>query len=355
MISLVDVEEQSFKELKELRDVLDSQGRRTYTVPMNKITLSEDGILHADRFEGPLAKAAMRGFLHTEGAPVDFVMNRCPTDLSVEIVNRLACETNTSITIQATNGVATGIMPADRQPIQYEMLIDRIGIERPIKEAVLSPDLLRITAVNGDSKELLPKDAFGFGWELVASEHGWLTTEVSRLAVRLICTNGLVGFDKNPVLRRSYNSRESVLRFLHRLVYVLDHEIRPPDLEPALKWAADRRIGREQNHVLKYLTQRLGGDATRLELRDVTEDTSWYELLNTITSLARLYSVGLRRRYEAEGGMLLHWFSRQGRGKPPWRRRLCEECIAWDSSDMTSPDITVGKASPTPVIGQSQK
>jgi len=332
MIQLTDFQEQSFTKMEDLRDTIASQNRGVYEAPLNKISLSKDGTLHAGTFEGPMAESGLRGLLHIEGAPEDFVMKRCPKDLSLEIVLRLAHQASTLINVLATNGVATAIIPADRQPIRHDMLIDWLGVDRPIKEAVLTNDLLRITAVSNKPTELLPDDTFDFGWELINSENGQCT-EAWRWAVREVCTNGLVRFDKKPVFKRAYNSRISIPDFLHRLIHILENEIKPPELEPAIKWAADMRVGSDNKDIIKYLSQRLGGDATKMELENVNPDTSWYELLNHITSLARLHSLDLRRRYEAEGGMLLRWFLRKGHGKPPWRRMLCDECQAWNISE----------------------
>jgi hypothetical protein len=343
VIPLIDIPEQSFDKLQDLRDVIASQDKKIYEAPIKEVSLSEDGVLRAGRFEGRLAKPAFCGLLHTEGVPQDFAFNRCPVDLLVTIVRRLACEQNTSIVIQTINGVATGIMPADRQPIQHDMLIDRLGVDRPIKEATLSADCLRITAAPHGYKELLPNDTYGFGWELITSENGWRSTEVWRWIVREICTNGAVGFDKAPIFKRTCNSHQPVLISLQGLLYVLENAMQPPELETAVKWAADRRIGAEHELVVDYLSRKLQADATRTELNGIGVSTTWYDLMNTVTSLARLHTVEVRRRYEAEGGALLNWFSRQGRSRPPWRKLSCEECEVWNAN-AGEQDISRGRA-----------
>ena len=330
MIPLVEVQEQSFAELEELRETIAKQDRQLYQIPIHEVSLDENGILSAGRFKGKLTKPALLGLFKTEGIPVDFALDHCPTDLLVDIVKRLAREQDKGVTIQAVNGVATGVMPEDRKPIRHDILLDRLGTDCRIREATLTADCLRIMAITIGAKEFLPSDTFEFGWEIITSENGWRPTDAWRWAVREVCANGMVGFDKTPLFRRAYNSRQPVLVSLQGLLHALEDETRLPDLEPAITWAADRRIGQENRLVTSYLSQRLGGDATRLELGGVTANTSWYELMNAVTSLARLHSAELRRRYEVEGGMLLDWFSRQGRGKPPWRRVSCDECEAWD-------------------------
>jgi hypothetical protein len=333
MIPLIDIPEQSFSKLEELRDTIASRDRSVHEVPISKISLSESGILHAGGFEGHLTEPALYGLLNTEGVPPEFAVKRCPVDLLVMIVGRIARELNISVLVQTVDGVATSIMPADRQPIRHDMLIDRLGVERPIKEATLGTDCLRITAVNEEARELLPNDKFAFGWELTTGENGWRSTEVWRWVVREICVNGAVGFNRTAIIKRPYNSREPVLVFLQKLVSVVDNAMQSPQLEPAIKWAADRRLNNEHRIVVNYLAQRLEGDTTKLALSETTADTTWYELLNKITSLARIHRLEMRRRYEVEGGMLLSWFLQQGRGQPPWRRMSCDECEFSNASE----------------------
>lgn len=113
---------------------------------------------------------------------------------------------------------------------------------------------------------------------------------------------------------------------------LLDTNIIKPykGLEKSVKWAARQRIGNEREAVIKYLAQRLNGNTTRLALEEsITADTSWYDLLNNITSSARLHQLGMRRRYEFQGGTLLNWFSTQGRRRAPWHRMSCETCEHW--------------------------
>jgi len=262
MIKLTKFQEQSFTNLEDLRDAIASQKRKIYEVPLNEISFSEEDTLIAGTFKGSLSESGLRGLLHTEGAPYDFVMNHCSKDLSIYIIERLAKQVSTLITILTTNDVATNIMSADHQPIRHDILIDRLGVDRPIKEAILSNDFLRITAVSHKPKELLPNDKFDFGWELVNNENGWQPTTAWRWAVREICTNGLVGFDKNPVFKRTYNSKNSVLDSIQELIHILENEIKPPELKPAIKWAVDRPIGSEKKHVINYLSHRLGGETT---------------------------------------------------------------------------------------------
>lgn len=331
MFALVNTEEQSFNSLGELRDVIAGQDRRDYEMPVCSISLDQDGIVHAGRFEGPLIKPALYGLLNTLGIPADFALNHCPEDLLVAIVQRIARDLNTMLRIQSTNGVVTGIMPAERQPIRHDVLIDWLGVKRPVKEATLGAGCLRITAVSTESEELLPNDTFAFGWELKSSENGWQSTEVWRWVLREVCTNGMVGFERDPIFRRKCQSREPVFKSLEEIAHVVQEASVPAGFfESAIKWAVERHVGKEHKLVFNYLAQRLEGDATKLALGEITADTSWYELMNTVTSLAKLHRIEMRRRYEAEGGMLLNWFSRQGQGRPPWRKVSCEECEAWN-------------------------
>ncbi|MFC1604024.1 hypothetical protein ACFL5F_03260 [Planctomycetota bacterium] len=332
MLPFINIEEQAFDNLKKLRDVIANQDRRDYELPIQRVSLREDGTLQAGKFKGPLIRSALCGLLKNLRIPLDFALYRCPQDLLLEIVRRMAKVQDTVLRINTIDGVVTGIMPADRQPIRHDILVDCLGVERPVKEATLGIDCLRITAITTKSRELLPDDTFACGWELMNRESGWQSTEMWRWVVREKCSNGIVGLERNPIFRRPYNSREPTLKALKKLVDSIQEAMSLPELEPAIRWAADKRIGKEYEFVVNYLVRKLEGDATKQALDKVTAETSWYELMNIVTYLAKLHRIDMRRRYEAEGGILLNWFSIQGRGRPPWRQVYCEECKVWSTN-----------------------
>ena len=329
MFPLVETKERSFTKMEDLRDVIASEKRRFYEVLSCEISISQDGRLRAGRFEGPMTRSALFGIFNTLGIPENFVIDVCPIDLVVTIVDRLVHEQKIQVVVQVVDGVATAVMPADRQSINQDVLIDRLGVKRPIQEAILAGQFLRITLVDTSPNELLPNDNFYIGWELTNGEDGWHSTELWRFVLRQICSNGMVGFDKIAVFRRTHSSREPVLKSLEGLVHFIESTIRPLELEPAIKWAAGRQLGNEHKIVVDYLSQRLEGDATRLSLNAITPDSSWYELLNIVTSIARVHTLEVRRQYEVEGGVILNWFLRQGRGRPPWQRVPCKVCEYW--------------------------
>jgi len=330
MFALADTEEKSFGSLAELKDHLAGRKKRNYEVPRSKLSLTEDGVLRCDRFEGQLAKSGFTGLLNTYGIPQKFAEEVCPPDLLSTIVQRLSDGNNEPARIQIIDNVVTAVMPSDRLPIGHEVLVNWLDVIGPIKEAVISRSCLRITSLTKECKELLPGDAFGFGWEIVNGEDGWRPTEAQRYVLRLVCTNGQIGFDKTASFRRSPQSREVIAESLEKLGNILTNMPEVEGLEKAVKWAAQQRIGNEREAVIKYLAQRLNGNATRLALEEsITTDTSWYDLLNNITSSARLHQLDMRRRYEFEGGTLLNWFNSQGRRRAPWRRMSCETCDYW--------------------------
>jgi len=330
LFTLADTSEKSFSSLTELKNHLANRKKRSYMVPKSKLSLSEGGVLRSDRFEGQLAESGFKGLLNVYGIPQKFADDVCPPDLLSTIVERLSKGNDEPVRIQIIDNVVTAIMSSDRLPISHEVLVDWLENIGPIKEAVIGRSYLRITSFTEECKELLPGDAFGFGWELLNGEDGWRSTEAQRYVVRLICTNGLVGFDKTATFCRSPQTNEAIAESLEKLGNILTNMAEVEGLEKGVEWAAQQRIGNEREAVIKYLAQRLNGNATRLALEEsTTSDTSWYDLLNNITSSARLHQLDMRRRYELEGGTLLNWFSSQGRRRAPWRRRFCETCDHW--------------------------
>jgi hypothetical protein len=336
MLTLVEPEERRFTEMADLREALATQDRKSIEVPLSKLSFSKAGRLQAGQCEGRLAVAGLLGLLRTLAIPEGFARHVCPQDLLVTIVNRLAHGQDGLARVRLVDGVVMGVMPAKRQSIGHDMLIDWLGVTRPIEEATLAGEQLRILTVGTSARDLLPNDAFGFGWDLISGEDGWHATELWRLTIRQVCTNGAVGFDKTPAFRRAYNSNRPAMKSLADLRFAIDNLGEPPELEPAVRWAAEKHVGKEYEMVIAYLAQRLEGDTTRVALGEINADSSWYELVNRVTSLAKLHRIEMRRRYEVEGGMLLNWFARRGRTRPPWRRVLCEGCADWNAGSVSS-------------------
>jgi len=330
MFALTNTEEKSFRSLAELKDHLTARKKRSYTVTKRELSLTEDGVLRSGRFEGQLAESGFKGLLNVYGIPQRFAEDTCPPDLLSTIVARLSNGNDEPARIQIIDNAVTALMPTDRLPIGHEALVDWLGDIGLIEEAVINRSCLRITSLTKKHKEVLPGDAFGFGWELVNDEDGWRPTEAQRYVVRLVCTNGQIGFDKTASFRRQPQSKEAIAESLEKLGNILTNMPEVEGLEKGVKWAAQQRIGNDREAVVKYLAQRLAGDTTRLALAEsITAETPWYDLLNNITSSARSYQLGMRRRYEFEGGVLLNWFRSQGRLHAPWRRMSCESCEYW--------------------------
>ena len=241
-------------------------------------------------------------------------------------MSRLKKVYDLSVTILSIDGIATAVMPVNRQPIYHDMLMDRWTPGQEIQEAILGSDFLRITVVTSSPVEVHPDDTFAYGWELMNIESGWRSTDIWHWAVREICSNGILGLNEIPVFRRASNSFEPNLLSLNEMFSILRSDIQPFSFEEGIKWASENSIGDELSSVVEYLMQRLQGKATKIELQDIAANTTWYDLMNLITALAGLYPVHMRRRYERQGGSLLRWFIQQGKTRPPWRKAICSEC-----------------------------
>ena len=293
---------------------------------MQQLALDEKGVLRGGRFEGPVSQEGMRGLLRLLAIPETFGMEVCSPDLLAWNVAHLVKGKAEPVRIHCVDGIATGVMPANRLPITHELLVRSLDPKQPIQEATISGASLRITAAYGASEEVLPGDNFVSGWELVNGEDGWMTTEARAFVLRVVCTNGMVQVDRTSLFSRNPASPQPVFESLDELRNALSMERQPASLTTAVRWAAQRQLGGDRDAAVKYLARRLGGEVILPALDDLTTDSSFYELLNRVTSLARMHRLPMRRRYEAEGGVLLGWFSDQGRRLPPWRRRMCQQC-----------------------------
>lgn len=325
MIELADVQEKTFSSLAELKDHLASRQKKCYQIPVNKLSLGKGSILRSEKFEAQLAASGLNGLLEMLGIPWRFASKVCPPELVRINIKRLSRDNPKPARIHIVDNVVTAVMPSDRRPIDHADLIDWLG-DQPIQQATINQSSLRITMLTQESKELLVGDTYGFGWELTNNEDGWRSTEAWRYVLRQICSNGLIGPDRTAHFQRSPRSKDNIAESLEKLAVIIDNAAEIEDLTKAVKWASEHQIGDKREDAVKYLAQRLEGTATRLALEPVTSDASWYDLLNNITSSARLHQFDMRRRYEFEGGVLMHWFRSQGRNRVPWRKVTCEQC-----------------------------
>lgn len=325
MIELADIQEKSFSSLIDLKDHLATREKRYYQVPLNELSLGKGGILRSDQFEAQLAESGFKGLLNILDIPWQFARKVCPPKLVRINIKRLSRDNPKPARIQIVDNVVSAVMPSDRRPIGHADLIDWVG-DQPIQQATINQSSLRITMLTQESEELLIGDVYGFGWELTNNEDGWRPIEAWRYVLRQICSNGLIGPDRTAYFQRSPRSHHSIAESLEKLSGILDNTAEVEALSRAVKWASEHQIGDKREDAVKYLAQRLGGTATRLALESIRSDTSWYDLLNNITSSARLHQFNMRRRYEFEGGLLLHWFRSQGRSRAPWRKVACEQC-----------------------------
>jgi len=329
MIKLIENEEKSFHTLAELKDHLASRTRKAYSVQLKDLALDvspndKEAILHSDRFEGRLAASGCKGLLNLCEIPDRFA-GKCPPDLLCVNVEAMAKINNKPVRVELVDGIINTIMPSKNTPISNEVLVNWLA-DRQIKDATINGSYLRITSVSKEPKELLPNDEFAFGWELTNDEDGWRQLQAQQYVVRLLCSNGQLGFDKTASFSRSPGSHENVATSLQKLGALLNNMPEVERLAEAVTWANEQHIGDQRDRVVKYLTQRLDGRATRQILDDIEPDSTWYTLLNTLTSSAQPYHLAMQRRYEREGGRMLNWFRSQGRGRAPWRGNSCEQC-----------------------------
>jgi hypothetical protein len=326
MFPCVHTTERSFASVQELRAATLSRRRQECETRLSKVAISASGILQAGGLEGLMTRYALTGLLHIEGIPQEFALEKCPPDLLPAIIQRLAQARDAYVRIHMVDGVVTAIMPVSLQSVRLEMIVDRISDGHKVQEATLDGGYLRLIGITDIPLEALPNDTFSSGWELTAYEDGWHPTQVSRFLVRQVCSNGMVGFDREPVYRRAHNSREPILVSLDRLVQAITDAACPPELKPAVQWAAEHQLGDEYESIINYLVRALDEDATRQALSDITPLASWYQLLNSVTALAKFHNLEMRRRHEVEGGKLLAWASRGGRGRRPWSKAICDGC-----------------------------
>ena len=324
MIPVTEIQEVRFHAGDEMMDYIESQSREDYEVIGRKIEVSEDGVLRAGSFEGPLARTAWAGLLEELSVPANFARKVCPPDLAAAVVNRLLRDYRKRLRVRTVNGVARGIMPLDRLPIKHLLLGDWLPHELGRYEATLGADALRITFTQKDI-EVLPDDVYGQGWEIINDENGLRGTEARRYVRRLVCSNGMIGMHRSSAFRRRTSSLKPVLEALSELRDALqENDGRGP--QRAARWASRNRVEDSREDAVEYLSGRLEGTVTRTLLQDVRSESTWYDLLNTITAQGRSRDLMTRRQYELLGGQLMRWFHSEGRGTPPWGDPRCADC-----------------------------
>lgn len=331
MIPLADCRERRFRAPRQLREFLSSRDRQDFDVRGRDVELTKEGILRSPDFEGPLSGTAWQGLLEVLSVPQDFASQVCPPDLAVEVVNRLLSRSSTELRLRTVHDTARGVMPRDRLPIEHKLLAEWFPEGASRFQATLGSDALRITFTREDV-EVLPGDVYGRGWELISDENGLHGTEVHRYVRRLVCANGLVGFRRTATFRRRTGSDTPVLQELAELRKVLAEDTNWA-LREAARWASDHQIQGQCDEAVGYLSRQLEGNTTRMLLGDINPDSTWYDLLNTVTEHARTRPLSTRRRYEWAGGQLLRWFQTQGRAPGPWEDARCAGCQYFQEAD----------------------
>jgi len=300
----------------------------------------------AGKLEGLLSVSAFSGLLRILNIPYDYATRVCSQHLLKSMVKELCQSQNTDLRVVIIDGVVHTLIPAYRLLISHQDIIKWLDKKFPLCEAILAGNILRITLIRGKDREVLPGDFFGIGWEIISSESGWGSMTASRFAIRRICGNGILGFDKFASVCRDYNSSEPVLETLGRLSQLFADASTPDMFKAAVDWAAKTPVGKNYEPVLNYLSRRLEGDATKSAMSQLTDSHSWYDFVNGVTTLAKKHQLAIRRRYEIEGGLLMNWFASLGRAKPPWRTSV------YDSKNVsqTLSVSTASKLSPSIVM-----
>jgi hypothetical protein len=124
MIKLADVKEQSFRNLKDLRACLAGRKVRDYEVPIDRFSIDEGGVLCAGPVEGQMAQSALKGLLSIYHIPWQFATEECSSELLTHIIRQLGQDKRKLVRIQTVDDVVSAVMPANRQPMRHDTLVD---------------------------------------------------------------------------------------------------------------------------------------------------------------------------------------------------------------------------------------
>lgn len=341
MIDLIENETRNFNSFKTFKEFIKEQDsrKRERTVQFSNWEIGENGLRIKTKTKTrtfPLRDSGMKTLLRTFGMPINFYYRKSPTDMLIRDINRMKDEYSDDSEFlvflqKPENGGRSEVRaiskPNVRHVKDHVTLLSHTDLTRELFEKASWSDLgIRITSSDEAKAIKVAKgDIINMGMELMYSDVGFFSTTGNPYINRLICTNGAVMKEKNPLLTNfsmsfgSNMTEETFLSTLNHNIGLIEADTKV--LKKTFKLMKDNPIkalplGETQ---LRKLRSAIGIDkfdnheklSVRImdedvEKRAINTDLNLYSALDITTRMAKEYDYLNRRRIEGlAGGLIL--------------------------------------------------
>uniref|UniRef100_A0A6M3L0T3 DUF932 domain-containing protein n=1 Tax=viral metagenome TaxID=1070528 RepID=A0A6M3L0T3_9ZZZZ len=341
MIELIENETRDFKSLKSIKEFLKEQDSRKKEklVQFSDWEMTEHGLRIRTKKDKhvtfPMRDSGMKTLLRTFQMPTKFYYSKSPTDMVVRDINRMRDEYSPDsefiVYLQkpedgGKSEVRAISKPSIKHLTTHEVLLNDTPISKNIFNIASYSDLgIRITT-SDDSKPIKVEkgDIVNIGMELMYSDVGYFPVSGYPYLNRLVCTNGMVMREKNPLLNgfsMSYLSKMTEDVFLDTLNHNIGLvEVNAETLKDTFKIMKDTSISKLPlgEIQMKKIRNAIGVEkfdgheklTTKImdedeEKRMINTDLDLYTALDITTRLSKEYDYLHRRRIETLAGSLV--------------------------------------------------
>ena len=330
---VTDFGKDKFKELSEfLREQDDA--KKTRFVTFDRWSLVEEG-LRLKKKDGksrtyPMRDSGMRTLLKVLGMPTSFYYKKAPTDMLIRDINRMNDEysRDSEVLVHLQDKEIRAVAKPNANNLKFhQALLDAADVSKQsFNMASYSDYGLRIIVTKDDIKPIEVKkgDIISSGCELMYSDIGYFPTTGVPHLTRLICTNGAVLREKNPLLTMfalSFTRKQSedyFLKHVHEGVQNIDADTKK--LAGIFKAMRDHQIKDLTNGELLAKKIRSAMGVTKFDEHDklsikimdgsdekavVNTDLGLYDFMDVVTRMAKSYNYLTRRKIEGLVGSMI--------------------------------------------------
>jgi hypothetical protein len=317
MLKLKKAEERVFQDLGQLDQYVADKRRTQEDVSVKLGAVRMDGagstLLLPDGRKLGFRETGFKQLCGYLRIPSSYALDISPDLLEHNLEKRCAEFSGYEVILRIEEGDVRAVVSERYQPMFQDRLLDLIQREIPdemnLHKAWVDGEMMRL-AWTSESLRAEPQrgDITKIGVEVINGETGYHGLAVSRYALRLVCSNGMVA----PVMGsregfRHIGAEERLReRFRRTLRNALD---KAGDLVALLERSVQVKVGvRHIEEVQRTLQEIMGKKITETMVPELREAVSLYDLFNVVTAKARDQQMGKRRMLEVEAGtMLAQW------------------------------------------------
>lgn len=323
----ITVGEVTFKSKESLLTFYDRRVVDHIVVNGKALTLPDLLHLSVDGTTLPITRIGIDSLLRELRIPQNYAYDVCDSNLLLSSVNYLLTQKEGTLSLKIMDDRVTFIARDFQGLIDDKLVVDAIADELvSFHIAQKSDGILRINFTNEHEEEILPGDPVRAGYEVLNYEFKPAGLSASLFLLRMVCSNGQVSSE--PVERfSSSNGRSSVSEILEHLRSRITHYQDAIDYYSAFRFAAERIIDTHYNPLRDFIKKHVNKNFLEDNFADISEKSTWLEVVNRITNAAKLHPLTRRRDLELLAGSLLEsFFHGEDFGQYIFRKHACPTC-----------------------------